>query len=179
MKTWFYSLNLSYFLMMTLWFFLISRHKFNFSQTSKWLHCHVWNVISMWSVPIHGSLFRYICNLEKLVLIQFKLKDFVFPGFHFHCPSESCASREIEMGRMWKIDRSQPFLNVLLFPKIKKDGKKIKYNFQALTSHNSLFERIDFEPVCDFKIGILHNAQIWNQRRQVHNSRLWKTKIGK
>ncbi|PIC12406.1 hypothetical protein B9Z55_028431 [Caenorhabditis nigoni] len=47
---------------------------------------------------------------------------------------------------------------------------------QALTSHNSLFEHIDFEPVCDFKIGILHNAQIWNQRRQVHNSRLWKSK---
>lgn len=47
---------------------------------------------------------------------------------------------------------------------------------QALTSHNYLFERVDFEPVCDFKIGILHNAQIWNQRRQVHNSRLWKSK---
>ncbi|KAF1761709.1 hypothetical protein GCK72_009965 [Caenorhabditis remanei] len=47
---------------------------------------------------------------------------------------------------------------------------------QALTSHSSLFERVDFEPVCDFKIGILHNAQIWNQRRQVHNSRLWKSK---
>uniref|UniRef100_A0A1I7U3D5 DSBA domain-containing protein n=1 Tax=Caenorhabditis tropicalis TaxID=1561998 RepID=A0A1I7U3D5_9PELO len=47
---------------------------------------------------------------------------------------------------------------------------------QALSSHNSLFERIDFEPVCDFKIGILHNAQIWNQRRKVHNSRLWKAK---
>ncbi|CAI2347734.1 unnamed protein product [Caenorhabditis sp. 36 PRJEB53466] len=47
---------------------------------------------------------------------------------------------------------------------------------QALTSHNSLFERVDFEPVCDFKIGILHNAAIWNQRRKVHNSRLWKSK---
>uniref|UniRef100_A0A8R1ID64 Uncharacterized protein n=1 Tax=Caenorhabditis japonica TaxID=281687 RepID=A0A8R1ID64_CAEJA len=46
----------------------------------------------------------------------------------------------------------------------------------ALTSHNSLFEKIDFEPVCDFKIGILHNAAIWNQRRQVHNSRIWKSK---
>uniref|UniRef100_A0A8R1DPN7 DSBA-like thioredoxin domain-containing protein n=1 Tax=Caenorhabditis japonica TaxID=281687 RepID=A0A8R1DPN7_CAEJA len=47
---------------------------------------------------------------------------------------------------------------------------------QALTSHNSLFEKVDFEPVCDFKIGILHNAAIWNQRRQVHNSRIWKSK---
>ncbi|CAB3403516.1 unnamed protein product [Caenorhabditis bovis] len=47
---------------------------------------------------------------------------------------------------------------------------------QALTARSHLFGELHFEPVCDFKIGILHNSNIWNQRRKVHNSRIWKKK---
>ncbi|CAI5439688.1 unnamed protein product [Caenorhabditis angaria] len=47
---------------------------------------------------------------------------------------------------------------------------------QILSENSSLFETIEYSPVCDFKIGILHNGQIWNQRRKQHTSRIWKPK---